>query len=72
MTKEETSDAVSVISGGSDGMGLAAAIRLASEGGKIAILGRRQERLDRAVNEIMRPEQPMFWGWRRTPRATSR
>jgi NAD(P)-dependent dehydrogenase (short-subunit alcohol dehydrogenase family) len=46
------SAAVSVISGGSSGMGLAAATRLAAEGGRVAIFGRRQEALDRASAKI--------------------
>ena len=45
-------EAISVISGGSSGMGLAAAVRLAHDGGRIAILGRRSAELDSALDEI--------------------
>jgi 3-oxoacyl-[acyl-carrier protein] reductase len=47
-----TTGAVSVISGGSTGTGLATAVRLAAEGGRIAILGRHKERLDQARQTI--------------------
>jgi NAD(P)-dependent dehydrogenase (short-subunit alcohol dehydrogenase family) len=52
--REETmaGEATSVISGGSTGIGLAVAIRLAQDGGRIAILGRRSAELDAALNEI--------------------
>jgi 3-oxoacyl-[acyl-carrier protein] reductase len=43
---------VSVISGGTAGMGLAVALRLAGDGGNVAVLGRRQELLDKAENDI--------------------
>jgi len=45
-------EAVTVISGGSAGMGLAVALRVAADGGRIAVLGRRQTRLDHAVEMI--------------------
>ena len=43
---------VALITGGSSGIGLAAAKRLALEGAKVVISGRRQQELDRAVAEI--------------------
>ena len=43
---------VAVITGGSDGIGKAAAISLSTEGAKVAIVGRSQEKLDSAVVEI--------------------
>lgn len=49
-----TTEAVSVISGGSTGIGLAVAERLAAGGGRVAILGRNRDRLlsaTRAVEE---------------------
>jgi NAD(P)-dependent dehydrogenase (short-subunit alcohol dehydrogenase family) len=45
--------AVSVISGGSAGIGLASAERLAAGGGRIALLGRRQDALDRAAEAVL-------------------
>lgn len=49
-----TPGAVSVISGGSAGIGLAVTERLATEGGRVAILGRRPEALERAREVIER------------------
>ena len=43
---------VAVVTGGSDGIGKAAAISLASEGARVAIVGRTQAKLDSAVTEI--------------------
>lgn len=43
---------VVVVTGGSDGIGLATASRFASEGAHVYLLGRRQQRLDEAVAEI--------------------
>ena len=43
---------VVVITGGSDGIGLATATRFAGEGGRVYITGRRQEMLDAALAEI--------------------
>ena len=45
-------DQVVVITGGSDGIGLATAKMFAEEGGKVYITGRRQELLDEAVKQI--------------------
>ena len=41
-----------IITGGSDGIGLAAAISLSKEGANVAILARTQDKLDSAVKEI--------------------
>lgn len=41
-----------IITGGSDGIGLSAAISLSKEGANVAILARTQEKLDNAVKEI--------------------
>ncbi len=43
---------VAVITGGTSGIGLAAAKRLASEGAKVYVTGRRQQQLEAAVAEI--------------------
>ncbi|HEX4504406.1 MAG TPA: SDR family oxidoreductase [Alphaproteobacteria bacterium] len=43
---------VAVVTGGSDGIGLAAAKRLAADGAEVFITGRRQAALDKAVAEI--------------------
>jgi 3-oxoacyl-[acyl-carrier protein] reductase len=43
---------VSVISGGSSGIGLAVAERLAADGGRVALLGRRRETLNRAKQAV--------------------
>ncbi|MGF9693646.1 glucose 1-dehydrogenase [Rhizobium sp. 0TCS1.26] len=45
-------DKVVVITGGSDGIGLATAKMFAEEGGRVYITGRRQELLDEAVKQI--------------------
>ncbi|RCK27773.1 SDR family NAD(P)-dependent oxidoreductase [Thalassospira lucentensis] len=45
-------DKVVVITGGSDGIGLATAKLFAEEGGHVYITGRRQHLLDEAVNQI--------------------
>ena len=47
-----TTGAVSVISGGSTGIGLAVAERLAAGGGRIAVLGRHRENLERAKRAV--------------------
>jgi len=43
---------VAFITGGSSGLGLATALRFASEGAKVFISGRRSEELDKAVEQI--------------------
>ena len=43
---------VAIVTGGSDGIGKAAAISMSSEGARLAIVGRTQSKLDSAVTEI--------------------
>src|SRR3989449_5885699 len=43
---------VAIITGGSDGLGRAAAGKLAAEGAKVAICARRKEHLEQAADEI--------------------
>lgn len=43
---------VAIVTGGSDGMGLATARRLVSEGARVAICARRAENLERAADEL--------------------
>jgi 3-oxoacyl-[acyl-carrier protein] reductase len=43
---------VALITGGSDGLGRAAAARLAAEGAKVALCARRREPLERAAAEL--------------------
>ena len=45
-------DKVAIVTGGSDGIGKAAAISLAKEGARVAIIARNQEKIDLAVKEI--------------------
>ena len=44
---------VAIITGGSEGIGKAAAKSLAAEGANVIIFARRQERLDNASKEIL-------------------
>jgi NAD(P)-dependent dehydrogenase (short-subunit alcohol dehydrogenase family) len=45
---------IAIITGGSDGLGRAAAEKLAAEGAKVAICARRKEHLEQAADEIRR------------------
>ena len=52
MMSKRFKDKVVVITGGSDGIGLAAAQHFAEEGGAVYITGRREDLLDQAVSQI--------------------
>lgn len=52
MFKLELEGKVAVITGGSDGLGRAAAQRLAAEGAKVAICARRKDRLEETARDI--------------------
>jgi NAD(P)-dependent dehydrogenase (short-subunit alcohol dehydrogenase family) len=52
MTTERHAGKVALVTGGSSGIGLATARRLATEGAHVVIVGRRQEALDEAVRNI--------------------
>ena len=43
---------VAIVTGGSDGMGLATARRFVSEGARVAVCARRAENLERAADEL--------------------
>ena len=45
-------DKVAIVTGGSEGIGKAAAQRMAEEGGRVVIVARNQERLDQAAQDI--------------------
>ncbi|MGW5019529.1 SDR family oxidoreductase [Streptomyces cacaoi] len=49
---KQREDKTAVVTGGSTGIGLATAARLASEGAHVFITGRREDALDRAVESI--------------------
>ncbi len=55
-------DKVAIISGGSDGIGLAVARQLGSEGCRCVLAGRHKDKLDKAVNEVGEAGAPDVWG----------
>ena len=54
-------DKVAIISGGSGGIGLAVAERLGSEGARIVLVGRHQDKLDRAADRVRQAGAPDVW-----------
>ena len=67
-------DATAVVVGGGRGMGLATARCLADDGGRVAVVGRTQDVLDQAVEELTRRGSPdaVGTGRRRHRRRTGR
>lgn len=55
-------DKVAIISGGSDGIGLAVAKQLGSEGCRCVLVGRHKDNLEKAVNEVHEAGSPDVWG----------
>lgn len=55
-------DATIVVSGGSAGMGRAAALSFATEGALVAVLARNADRLDETVDELRRAGSPDAFG----------
>lgn len=55
-------DKVAIITGGSGGIGLAAARRMASEGARLVLVGRNEEKLARAVDLVKEAGSPEAWG----------
>lgn len=55
-------DKVAIITGGSGGIGLAVARRLASEGARLVLVGRDEEKLARAVDMVKESGSPGAWG----------
>ena len=55
-------DKVAIISGGSGGIGLAVAQRLASEGARIVLVGRHKDKLDKAADQVRQAGAPDMWG----------
>ena len=54
-------DKVVIISGGSAGIGLAVAQRLASEGARCVLVGRHQDKLDQAADIVRQAGAPDVW-----------
>ncbi len=54
-------DKVAVVSGGSGGIGLAVAQRLASEGARLVLVGRHEEKLAHAADLVRQAGAPDVW-----------
>lgn len=62
MKQPKVENKIVLISGGTSGVGKAAAISLAKAGAEVIILGHRQSRADAAVAEIQRrSNNPLIW-----------
>ncbi|MEJ7740697.1 MAG: SDR family oxidoreductase [Chitinophagaceae bacterium] len=55
-------DKVAIITGGSSGIGLAVARRLGSEGARLVLVGRHEEKLARAAELVKKDGSPGVWG----------
>lgn len=54
-------DKVAIVTGGSGGIGLAIAKRLASEGARLVLIGLNEEKLQKAVPEVLAAGAPEVW-----------
>lgn len=55
-------DKVAIVTGGASGIGLATAKRLGSEGARLVLVGRAQDKLDQAAEQCRAAGAPDVWG----------
>ncbi|UYZ64068.1 SDR family NAD(P)-dependent oxidoreductase [Hymenobacter weizhouensis] len=55
-------DKVAIVTGGASGIGLATAKRLGSEGARLVLVGRAQDKLDQAAEQCRAAGAPAVWG----------
>jgi NAD(P)-dependent dehydrogenase (short-subunit alcohol dehydrogenase family) len=55
-------DKVAIVTGGAGGIGLAVARRLASEGARLVLVGRHEEKLAHAADLVKKAGSPGVWG----------
>lgn len=54
-------DRVAIVTGGSSGIGLATAVRLGTEGCRVVLVGRTQDSLERAAEQVRQAGAPDVW-----------